>query len=235
MRPHLSKLPVIADSAVSAPSSQRLMPPARLIRFLLLAAVVLPIAAPAARAQAARSDTVRAASLHPGDVVRLRIWREPDLSGDFPVDESGTVTFPKLGPIRVSNESAESLKDRLVAAYQEFLRNPSVDVILLKRVNVLGAVKNPGLYPIDPTMTIADAVAVAGGATPDGDRRRIELLRGGSRLDVSLSDQTRVADLPLRSGDQIFVPEKSWISRNPGVVAASLSATVSLIIALLLR
>jgi polysaccharide export outer membrane protein len=165
----------------------------------------------------------------------LRIWREPDLSGEFGVDESGTVTFPKLGPMVVSNESAESLKARLVSAYQEFLRNPSVDVILLRRVNVLGAVKNPGLYPIDPTMTIADAVALAGGATPDGDRHRIELLRGGTRLDVKLSDQSRIADLPLRSGDQLFVPERSWISRSPAVVAASLSAAASLIIALLLR
>jgi protein involved in polysaccharide export with SLBB domain len=132
-------------------------------------------------------------------------------------------------------DSPESLKARLVTGYQEFLRNPSVDVIVLKRVNVLGAVKNPGLYPIDPTMTIADAVALAGGATSDGDRRRIELLRGNGRLDVKLSDQTRIADLPLRSGDQIFIPERSWISRNPAVLAASLSAAASLVIALLLR
>lgn len=174
-------------------------------------------------------------SLQPGDIVRLRIWREPDLSGDFAVDQSGSVTFPKLGPVRVAEESAESLKARLVTAYQEFLRNPSVDVVVLRRVNVLGAVKNPGLYPVDPTMTIADAVALAGGATADGDRHRIELLRNGSRLDVTLSDQSRIADLPLRSGDQLFVPERSWISRSPAVVAASLSAAASLIIALLLR
>lgn len=151
------------------------------------------------------------------------------------MDESGTVVFPKLGPIRVENESAESLKARLIDRYQEFLRNPSVDVVLLRRVNVLGAVKNPGLYPVDPTMTIADAVALAGGATADGDRSRIELLRGSVRLDVRVSDVTRIAELPLRSGDQIFVPEKSWVSRNPAIIAASLSAAASLIVALLLR
>lgn len=205
--------------------------------YCLIALVIgMAVASPdTARGQATPSDTAAAGLLHPGDIVRLRIWREPDLSGDFAVDETGVVTFPKLGPVRVSMESAESLKARLVAGYQVFLRNPSVDVILLKRVNVLGAVKNPGLYPIDPTMTIADAVALAGGATSDGDRHRIELLRGNTRLDVKLSDQTRIADLPLRSGDQIFVPERSWISRNPAVLAASLSAAASLIIALLLR
>lgn len=205
-----------------------------LFHTALLVAVALGSPAVAA-CQASHSDTIATQRMHPGDVVRLRIWREPDLSGDFSVDEAGAVTFPKLGPIVVSNESAETLKARLVAAYQEFLRNPSVDVVLLKRVNVLGAVKNPGLYPVDPTMTIADAVALAGGATPDGDRHRIELLRAGTRVDVKLSDQSRIADLPLRSGDQLFVPERSWISRNPGIIAASLSAATSLIIALLLR
>jgi polysaccharide export outer membrane protein len=175
------------------------------------------------------------ASLHPGDVVRLQIWREPDLSGDFPVDQNGVVTFPKLGPINVSAESTESLRSRLITAYQEFLRNPSIEVILLRRVNILGAVKTPGLYPVDPTMTIADAVASAGGATPDGDRRKIELLRTGQRIAVQLTDAIRIADLPIRSGDQIFVPERSWISRNPGVIAATVTAAASLIIAVFIR
>lgn len=210
------------------------MLPPRFAKLLIVAAALA--AAPySLRAQGAGADRLTPASLQPGDIVRLRIWREPDLSGDFSVDEVGVVTFPKLGPMRVASESAESLKSRLVGAYQEFLRNPSVDVILLRRVNILGAVKNPGLYSVDPTMTIADAVALAGGATPDGNRNRIELLRGGTRLDVKLSDQSRIADLPLRSGDQLFVPERSWISRSPAVVAASLSAAASLIIALLLR
>jgi protein involved in polysaccharide export with SLBB domain len=173
--------------------------------------------------------------LQPGDVVRLQIWREPDLSGDFPVDQRGVVTFPKLGPVSVAEENAQSLKSRLVSAYQEYLRNPSIEVTLLRRINVLGAVKSPGLYPVDPSMTIADAVALAGGATPDGNRREIELMRGGERIAVRLTDAVRIADLPLQSGDQLFVPERSWISRNPGLLATSISAGVSLIIAVFIR
>lgn len=210
-----------------------------LLRSFAMALVVSAIceAAPgiAGAQQRHDLDSIKPASMHPGDVVRLRIWREPDLSGDFQVDETGSATFPKLGRIHVTAESTESLKSLLVRGYQEFLRNPSVEIVLLRRVNVLGAVRNPGLYSVDATMTVADALAVAGGATPDGDRHRIELLRGTSRTNVKISDQARIADLPLRSGDQIFVPERSWISRNPAVVAASLSAAASLVIALLLR
>jgi len=206
----------------------------------VLAMILLPWLAtveadaqPVPAAQSARSAP--SPTLLPGDIVRLQIWREPDLSGEFPVDHTGTVTFPKIGPLRVSDETAESLKARLVAAFQEVLRNPSIEVVHLRRVNVLGAVRTPGLYPVDPTMTIADAVALAGGATPEGNRREIELLRGGERIAVKLADVVRIADLPLRSGDQLFVPERSWIARNPGVLAASLSASVSLIIAVFLR
>lgn len=190
-----------------------------------------------APAQSLPGQPSRSASptIMPGDLVRLQIWREPDLSGQFPVDQTGTVTFPKIGPLRVTDETAESLKARLVAAFQEVLRNPSIEVVHLRRVNVLGAVRTPGLYPVDPTMTIADAVALAGGATPEGNRGEIELLRGGERIAVKLADVVRIADLPLRSGDQLFVPERSWIVRNPGVLAATLSATVSLIIAVFLR
>lgn len=198
----------------------------------IAAAFLLLFSGTAARPLLAQEPSL---ALQPGDVVRLQIWREPDLSGEFPVDNNGIVTFPKLGPLNVTAETAETLRSKLVAAYQEYLRNPSIEVTMLRRINVLGAVKTPGLYPVDPTMTIADAVALAGGATPDGDRRKIELLRNGQRLDVQLSDVSRIADLPLRSGDQIFVPERSWISRNPGVLAASLSAAVSLIIAVFLR
>lgn len=206
--------------------------------WLLAAAVLLAAAPAAARAQSPTAANVSAASdigvlLRPGDVIRLRIWREPDLSGDFAVDENGAVVFPKIGRYTISNVSSDSLKSRLLNDYQVYLRNPSIDITLLRRVNILGAVRTPGLYPVDPTMTVADALALAGGTTPQGDPDKVGLIRSGSQLTANLSQRTRLADSPLRSGDQIFVPERRWVSRNSGVVAASITASVSLLIALL--
>lgn len=208
--------------------------------FALLALIVLSAtgasaqatSAPPAALSAQRGARDSAGTLRPGDIVRLRIWREPDLSGDFPVDEGGLVVFPKIGPLKVVGESPMWLKDTLVKSYQVYLRNPSIDVILLRRVNVLGAVRNPGLYPVDPTMLIADVIAAAGGATPQGKSDEVQLLRGGKTVTANLTGGTLVADLHIQSGDQLFVPERSWVSRNSGVVAAALSATVSLFIAL---
>jgi protein involved in polysaccharide export with SLBB domain len=175
------------------------------------------------------------AFLRPGDVIRLRIWREPDLSGDFPVDETGMVTFPKIGPFRVSDYTPSGLKAKLLDSYAVYLRNPSVEVTMLRRINILGAVQKPGLYPVDPTMTIADALALAGGATPAGDQHHVVLSRNGVRVKEALSAETSIVETPLKSGDQLFVPERSFVVRNSGLVAAGLSVTASLIIALFLR
>jgi protein involved in polysaccharide export with SLBB domain len=173
--------------------------------------------------------------LRPGDLVRLRIWREPDLSGDFQVDESGHVVLPKLGPVAVDMMSRDSLRRSLLAAYAAYLRNPSIDVILLRRVNVGGAVKNPGLYPVDPTMTIADALALAGGATGDGRRDRVDLIRGGDKLMVKLDPATRLGATPIRSGDQLYVPLRSWISRNQGLVIGTVTAITALTVRIALH
>lgn len=173
--------------------------------------------------------------LRPGDVVRLNIWREDDMSGEFVVDEAGIVIFPRVGEYRVLDDTPETLKARLLADYQQYLRNPSIEITVLRRIRIVGAVMNPGLHLVDPTVTLADALALAGGATINGDPDKLRIIRDGAELAVDLRADTRIADSPLRSGDQVYVPERSWVSRNAGVVAASITATVSLIIALFIR
>jgi protein involved in polysaccharide export with SLBB domain len=210
---------------------RRIMP--RLVCWIALGFLSLSLASES-RAQALPRQSAATSEspepLRPGDVVRLRIWREPDLSGDFHVDESGLVVLPKLGPVSVGVISRDSLRRSLLAAYSTYLKNPSIEVVLLRRVNVLGAVRNPGLYPVDPTMTIADALALAGGPTPEGKRDRVDLVRGGDRLKVRLDPATRLGDTPIRSGDQLFVPERSWLSRNPGLVIGTLTAVTALVV-----
>jgi protein involved in polysaccharide export with SLBB domain len=173
-----------------------------------------------------------ALALRPGDAVRLRIWREPDLSGDFPVNESGIVVLPKLGPRRVVAENPDSLKAWVVHSYAELLRNPSIEVLLVRRVQVLGAVKNPGLYPIEPTMTVADAIALAGGTTPQGRSDKVELRRQGERVPGKLSGRLLIGESAIRSGDQIYVPERSWISRNPAVVVGVVGLVTTVVLRL---
>jgi polysaccharide export outer membrane protein len=185
---------------------------------------IVPCVSLLAQAVTPGTEATAPLELRPGDVIRLKVWREPDFSGDYPIDESGIATFPRLGPLRVAAFTADSLKQTLVASYAAYLVNPSIEVTALRRVNVLGAVRNPGLYQVDPTVTVADAIALAGGVTDNGRSNQVELVRGGKRLPANLDSSARLADTPIRSGDQLFVPQRGWLSRNVGVVAAGISA-----------
>lgn len=213
---------------------------------LLLAA---PVAASAQGAQGARAaaDSAGARAVgspsaaaptdapRPGDVVRLRVWREPDMSGEFRVDEHGDAVLPRLGPVRVTAMSADSLRRRLMATYAAYLRDPSIEVTLLRRVSVAGAVRTPGVFTVEPTMTVADVVALAGGTAPEGRKDRVEVLRDGVTVSRSVSRGARIGDTVVRSGDQLIVPERGWLSRNTGVVTAAIGALGFLIPALLSR
>src|SRR5690606_27758236 len=168
------------------------------LHLLILSAMAAPpLAAQQQRQQQAASTLAAAADApQPGDVVRLRVWREPELSGEFPVNEDGVVVLPRLGPVDVTRVSADALEQRLIREYSRYLNHAAIEMTLLRRVQILGAVRAPGIYPLDPTMTIADAIAVAGGPAPHGHPNKVELIRGGEKLDIQLVREARIADSP---------------------------------------
>jgi polysaccharide export outer membrane protein len=147
------------------------------------------------------------------------------------VDESGTVTLPRLGPVRLDTIPADSLRGRLVQAYQTYLNNPTIELTPLRRVAVIGAVLKPGLYPVDATMTVADVLALAGGASPNGKTDKVELRRDGKRLAADLELGSSVAAASLRSGDQLYVPQRSWLSRNSWVISGAVGALTTITVA----
>ena len=129
-------------------------------------------------------------------------------------------------------ETPESLEATLLAEYRRYLVNPSIDITILRRVNVLGAVADPGLYTVDPTISVADVLATAGGITPIGNVGKIQVIRAGVVVTSSLDPGSLIISSPIQSGDQVFVPERSWISRNARVVTAIVVGAASISIAL---
>jgi polysaccharide biosynthesis/export protein len=215
---------------------ENLMASRRRIRCALTAVIGLgAFMSQTVRAQSSAADSVAHvnAVLAPGDLIRLKIWREPDLSGDFPVDEMGNAVFPKVGTLPVGSLTTDSLKALLLARYAVYLQDPAVDVTFLRRVNVLGEVRTPGLYHVDPTMTVADLLAMAGGVSSDGNPNKIELIRQGKPLPVKLTQQSSIAGSPLRSGDQLRVSRRSWLSRNTALIGAGITATAVIFAAVL--
>ncbi len=166
--------------------------------------------------------------LAPGDMIRLRFWQETQFSGDFPVDERGFVTLPLLGVKQVTQWPADQVKAQLIREYGRQLRNQPADVTMLRRVSVIGAVTNPGLYHVDPTMRVGDVLALAGGASDGARQNRVQVLRGGRVLYGRLDDSATLHG--LQSGDQLVVPQKSWIERNAAILIGAGISAVAIIV-----
>jgi protein involved in polysaccharide export with SLBB domain len=214
------------------------MPATIRVSALLLIVCVLMPSETHLEAQALDSSSSTPAprpyTLRPGDIVRLRIWREPDLSGDFPVDEFGRVNLPLVGTYPVANETRESLHEKLVAAFRASVQNLSMDVIFLRRIPVTGAVRTPGLYPVDPTMTVADALALAGGSTREAEKTTITLMRSGKIIKKNLDPAMLVSQLATNPGDQLYVPPSTgYFDRNPWAVTSIVQSAVTLAVAIL--
>jgi protein involved in polysaccharide export with SLBB domain len=175
----------------------------------------------------------RPVSLQPGDMIRVDIWREPDLSGTFPVNDRGVVTLPLLGRTEVVNLALDELQDRLIEAYQVHLRNPSINITPLRRINILGEVGRPGLYEVDPTVSLAGVIGLAGGVTPAGDMDRIRIIRGGEVLYERVGAASTVNAADVRSGDQIVVLQRSWFERNSTFVVSLVLSVTSIVLGLL--
>jgi polysaccharide biosynthesis/export protein len=179
-------------------------------------------------------DSAAAVTVQPGDLVRLTVYREGELNGEYLVDENGMSTLPLIGQQRLAGLGFDALREHLIREYQVHLRNPSITVTPLRRVNVLGEVQRPNLYAVDPTVSLVGAVALAGGATPDGDLRRIRVIRDGQVIRNRVGEAETLSGADIRSGDQIVVDRRPWIDRNSSAVVSAILAIPSLVSTIIL-
>jgi polysaccharide export outer membrane protein len=209
--------------------------PFSLLRLALaLGGLALPPSG-AVEAQLPPPAAATAVTLQPGDLVRILIWREEDLSGEFLVDEDGTVTLPLIGEKQVTRIPLMEVRDSLVADYRVHLRNPAIIITPLRRIHMLGEVNKPGVYAVDPTVSLAGAVAIAEGATPSGDLRKISIWRAGRVLRERVAPGETLTNVDIRSGDQIIVERRSWVERNSTFVVSALLSVTSVVISLISR
>jgi polysaccharide export outer membrane protein len=202
----------------------------RIFSALLLAALLAPTAL---RGQAeAVGGAIAEAKIVPGDVIRLNIWREPDLTGEFLVQEDGTAVLPRIGPVHVTEYTPSRLKENLVAEFGKTLNNPSIEVVVLRRILITGEVGGEGVYPVDPTMSLVDVLALAGGPSSSARKDQVILIRGDRKVEIDLDDPLEVRNVALQSGDQLLVPRANTWIRNWQVMLGVISSTISLAVLL---
>ena len=193
------------------------------------------VTARSSAAQMPKSAIDAPIKLGPGDVVRVSVWPDTELSGEFHVDERGRLTLPMLGTAQVAGREWDALRDSLLTDYQAQLRNATITLTPLRRVEVLGEVTRPGQYLADPTLSLAGVVALAGGATPNGDLHRIRVVRDGKTIIESASVESLLLRAGVQSNDQVFVDRRSWLERNGSLVASTIISTAGIIVALIRR
>lgn len=208
-------------------------PSLRLAGCLLLLSVALG-ACSFTRARGVPASDVAdpTARVRPGDRIALKVFEEEEMSDTFSVAGNGEAILPKLGAVPVAGADIVQLQDSLRSAYARYLRNPAVEVTVLRRVGIHGEVNEPGLYLVDLTMTLRDLVAEAGGITEAGDAKKIYIDRGDQRLRFA-GDGAIIPAAELRSGDQVTVGLKPWIQRNSLAFASTAAVVVSLVVPIL--
>ncbi len=174
-------------------------------------------ATPAGTPVAAQSPSRAAAlRLDAGDLLEVTTFDTPELSGKFRVDSRGEISLPLGGAVRVRGLTAEQAAvavERLLRD-RDILKNPHVTVMVLEYatqgVNVMGEVKQPGIYPLTGKHGVLDLISMAGGLTPYASRS-VNITHGAPTWDmvtVNLAGAHGDAlqnDVEVQPGDRIVV------------------------------
>jgi protein involved in polysaccharide export with SLBB domain len=179
--------------------------------------------------------------LRPGDVLKINVFRDKELSGEYPIDARGYVQIPGLGVIKAAGLEPTDITDRLrLALVERGFARPEISVQPLIRVSVLGEVRSPNVYPVDPGTSLLQLLTVAGGPT---DRARLQdtrVIRDGQAFRVDMESALRgsaTGRIVLYSNDVIVVGRRrGFTSENLGLTLTAASLVLAVLnIAFLVR
>ena len=146
--------------------------------------------------------------LDAGDRLRLTVYGEEDLSGDFAVDGTGHVSLPLIGEVMVKDMTVREFQVAVDKALRDgYLKDPriSAEVTAYRPFYILGEVKRPGTYPYQNGLTVLNAVATAEGFTYRANERFVFIRRDGAENEQKYS---LTSGTPVRPGDTIRISER---------------------------
>ncbi|MDB4907311.1 MAG: hypothetical protein JWO05_2095 [Gemmatimonadetes bacterium] len=182
-------------------------------------------AAPSPRCDAdvVATDTTGArnvGALRSGDLLKINVFRLKEFSGDYIIDSQGRIVIPGLGIVRTTGLQPPQVEARLRGLLE--CRGYSQDASVLSvqpqvRISVLGEVRNPGLFPVDPGVGLLQVITLAGGETGAADLSHTRVVREGRTYTVDLRGALNGAptgQIALNSNDVVVVPKKKGFSRE---------------------
>jgi protein involved in polysaccharide export with SLBB domain len=175
-------------------------------------------------------------SLRPGDALRLTVWRNAEMSGDFNVLVDGSIAHPLLRDVKVVGTPMSAVEASIRTFLKQYEAEPRFVLQPLYRITVSGEVRTPGVYPLPPSATIAEALATAGGLTDRAKLDAVRLHREGAVMLVDLTDASPqgLGNSTIRSGDQLYVERRTSFFRDilapAGSVIAALAAITNIFV-----
>lgn len=170
-----------------------------LLLLCLFTQLVLPVHAAGTEEEFTFSGDYQ---LDTGDKIRIQVYNEQDLYLETRVNDSGIISYPFLGNLKVVGLTPSGLEDLIEEQLRgDYLIDPkvSVDIMEYRQFYVNGEVQSPGGYPFQPGITVRKAISVAGGFRERASRDKIFLIREGINNDepakVSLDDKIRPGDI----------------------------------------
>jgi len=153
---------------------------------------------------------LREGDVYAGDVVTLRVTGEDRWSTDFTVTPTRTIELESIDPINLSNVLHAEVEETIARQLGRYLRDPRVQVDVLKRIGITGNVSNPGFYTVAGSILVSDAIMLAGGPGAGGNVDKIQFRRLGTRLDIGeqvVWQSLSLDELGMQSGDEMYVPQ----------------------------
>ena len=206
------------------------------MRALFLALLFCVASALPAAAQDAPPVADTNTVLHPGDLVRVTVWRNAEMSGDFAVGINGALLHPLYQAVPISGVPMQEVENRLRNFLKKYESDPQIVVMPLLHVTVAGEVGKPSLYNFPRGTSIGEAIALAGGPSADGNIGKVSLFRNNREIKVDLRSPLNAwATQPVQSGDQIIVSRRGSFFRDIFVPLVALTGSVASIINLVRR
>jgi polysaccharide export outer membrane protein len=144
-----------------------------------------------------------------GDRMRIIVYGQEKLTGEYVLDGAGVLAFPLIGQVQANGMTPAQLEQAIVSRLNpDYLRNPSVSVEVMTRrpFYIIGEVKNPGSYPYVSGMMVINAIALAGGFTYRARESSFYIKRSGAAGDATRVTATQ--ETPVQPGDVIMVRER---------------------------
>lgn len=184
--------------------------------FMLLAALAVAACAggamPSVAQSAALADPDAEYRLSAGDKVRVIVFGEETLTGDYVITSGGNLTFPLVGNLAATDKTVEQLQVAVAAALNDgYVNNPriSIQVVSFRPFYILGEVNRPGEYPVSTGLTLEQAVASAGGFTYRANTKRAFLKRSSETQERPIAVRG-AAPVIVRAGDTIRILERRF-------------------------